>query len=71
MPAAKLRPVDPKTTTRHVLAAMIANGFHNGRDAAIANTEALARCAATIGFAAGRAIESEIADNDVLLGDED
>ena len=39
-------------------------------DAAVAHAEALARHAAEIDFAGGRAVERDVADDDVLLGDE-
>jgi hypothetical protein len=70
MPAAKLRPVGPSTTTRaagHVFAAVVADGFDDGVHAAVADAEALAGHAADVGLAAGRAVERHVADDDVLL----
>src|SRR6185437_3559844 len=54
----------------HVLAAMIADCLHHGIGAAVAHREALARHAADVGFAARRAVEPDVADDDVLLGRE-
>ena len=71
MPAAKLRPVRPSTTTRprrHVLAAMVADALDHRDGAAVAHREALAGQAAHVGFAAGRAVERDVADDDVVLG---
>ena len=52
----------------HVFAAVIADGFDDGVHAAVAHAEALAGHAADVGFAAGRAVERDVADDDVLLG---
>src|SRR5579885_3276372 len=45
---------------RHVLAAMVSDRFHHRIGAAIAHREALARHAADVGFAAGRAVEPDV-----------
>src|SRR4029453_6734382 len=55
---------------RHVLAAVAAYPFHRREGPAIADREALARDSAEVGFAAGRAVEHHVADQDVLLGHE-
>ena len=70
MPAAKLRPVRPSTThapAGHVLAAVIADAFDDDRRAAVADAEALAGDAADVALAARRAVERDVADDDVLL----
>ena len=54
----------------HVLAAVVAHALDDGVDAAVAHAEALAGHAADVGLAAGRAVERDVADDDVLLGDE-
>ena len=71
IPAAKLRPVRPRTTTRpprHVLAAVIADSFDNGGRSAVADGKPFAGNAADEGFAAGRAIERDVSDDDVFFG---
>ena len=70
MPAAKLRPGRPEhddAAAGHVLAAVIADAFDDRRRAAVAHGEALARDAAEERLAAGRAVERDVADDDVLL----
>ena len=59
IPAAKLRPVRPITTTRPavMLAAVIAHAFDHRNRAAVADREALAGDAAHVGLAAGGAVE--------------
>src|SRR5207302_745280 len=52
----------------HVFATVIAHTFHHDVRAAVADAEPLARHAADIGLAAGRAVERDVADDDVLLG---
>ena len=73
MPAAKLRPVRPRTTTEtlgHVFAAVIANAFdHRGR-AGIANRESLASHAVEERFAGCGAVEHNVADQDVFFRQE-
>ena len=49
---------------------MIADPFHHRAHAAVADAKALARHAADIRFAAGRAIKRDVADDDVFFGDE-
>ena len=51
----------------HVLAAVIADALDHDRRAAVAHAEALARHAADVAFAARRAVERDVADDDVLL----
>lgn len=51
----------------HIFTAMIANAFDNGVDAAVADTEAFTGNAGNIGFPAGGAVKSYVADNDVLV----
>ena len=70
MPAAKFRPVRPRTTTtaaRHVFAAVIADAFDNRGCSAVANGKTFAGDAADEGFAAGRAIKRDVADDDVFF----
>ena len=54
----------------HVLAAVIADAFDHRARAAVAHGEPLAGQAAQIGLAARRAVERDVADDDVLLGHE-
>ena len=54
----------------HVLAAVIADTLDDRGGAAVADGEALARDAANEGFAAGRAVERHVADDDVVFGGE-
>ena len=54
----------------HVLAAVIADAFDDGERAAVADGEPLAGDAAEVRLAARRAVERDVADDDVLLGDE-
>ena len=73
MPAAKLRPVGPSTTTRPPV--MYSQPWSptpstTAWRAAVAHGEALAGDAAEEGLAAGRAVERDVADDDVLLGRE-
>ena len=70
MPAAKLRAGRPEhdhAAAGHVLAAVIADRLDDRVDAAVADAEALAGHAADVGLAAGRAVEGDVADDDVLL----
>src|SRR5262245_741259 len=55
---------------RHVLTGVVADALDDRVDSAVANAEPLAGHAAHEGFAAGRAVEGDVADDDVLLGDE-
>ncbi len=55
-------------SARHVLAAVIADAFDDRVRAAVAHREALAGHAAEERLAAGRAVERDVADDDVLLG---
>jgi len=69
MPAAKLRPVRPSTTTTPPVMyspAMVARAFHHRDGAGIAHREALARDAAEIAFALDRAVQHGVADDDRL-----
>ena len=51
----------------HVLAAVIADTFDHDRRAAVADAETLAGHAADVALAAGRAVERDVADDDVVL----
>ncbi len=52
----------------HVLAAVVAHAFDDGRRAAVAHAEPLAGDAAQVELAAGGAVEHHVAGDDVLLG---
>ena len=52
----------------HVLAAVVAGPLDDGHGAAVADAEPLAGAAPEEGPAAGRAVEGDVADQDVLLG---
>ena len=70
MPAAKFRPVRPRTTTqpaRHVFAAVIADAFDDRGRAAVADGKSFAGDAADESFAAGRAVKRDVADDDVFF----
>ena len=54
----------------HVFAAVVADAFDDGDGAAVANGKALAGDTAEVGLAARRAVERDVADDDVLLGHE-
>src|SRR5215510_8239531 len=54
-------------STRHILTAMVPNGFYHGPYTAIAHPEALARHAADIRFATGCPIKCHVTDNDVFF----
>ena len=51
----------------HVLAAVVADALDDHRGAAVADAEPLAGDAADVTLAAGRAVEGDVADDDVLL----
>ncbi len=73
MPAAKLRPrlaEDDDQAFGHVFAAVIAEAFDDGGGAGVADGEALAGHAVEEGFAAGGAVEDDVADQDILFGHE-
>src|SRR5262249_61351102 len=55
---------------RHVLAAVDADALDDRVDPAVAHAEPLPGHAAHERFAAGRAVEGDVADDDVILGDE-
>ena len=55
---------------RHVFAAVVANAFDHCGRAGVANREALAGDAVEERFAAGRAVEGDVADQDVFFGGE-
>src|SRR5262245_13949384 len=55
------------TSTRHILTAMVPNGFYYGSYAAVADPEALASHATDICFATGCPIKRHVADNDVVF----
>ena len=70
MPAAKLRPVLAEhhhQTVGHVLAAVVAHAFDDRRGAGVAHREALAGHAVEEGFAAGRAVQAHVADQNIFL----
>jgi hypothetical protein len=70
MPAAKLRPVSPMTTTTtagHVFAAMIADAFDDRDGARVAHGEALAGDTAEIALALDRTVKHGVADDDRVL----
>ena len=54
----------------HVLAAVVADALDDRGRAGVAHAEALADDAAEVRLAAGRAVERDVAGDDVLLGDE-
>ena len=54
----------------HVLAAVVAHAFNHGGCAGVADGEALAGDAVEEGFAAGCAVEHDVADQDAFLGQE-
>ena len=54
-------------TVGHVLAAVVANALDHGSRSGIADREALARHSVEESFAAGRAVESNVADDDVFF----
>ena len=51
----------------HVLAAVVADAFDHRPGAAVADAEPLGRPAAEERLAAGRAVQRDVADDDVLL----
>src|SRR5207253_11375078 len=53
---------------RHVLASVVADAFDDGDRAAVAHGKSLAGDAAEESLTAGRAVERDVADQDVLLG---
>src|SRR5215471_222740 len=61
---------DDDASACHVLAAVIADALDDGYCAAVANCEPLARDSPDVGFAARRAVQRDVADDDVLFGRE-
>src|SRR5438477_212654 len=59
-------PQDEDRAAGHVLAAMVADTFHDGGRAGVAHREALARHAAEIGLALDGAVQDDVAGDDVL-----
>src|SRR6201999_4085981 len=57
-------------TAGHVLASMIAHALDDGPHAAVAHGESLTGHAAEIRLARGRAVQRDVADDDVLFGHE-
>ena len=55
-------------SARHVFAAVVAHAFDDGFDARVADAEAFACDAVDVGFAGSRAVEGDIADEDVVFG---
>ena len=53
---------------RHVLAAVVADAFDDRGGAAVADREALTRHPAHEDLAAGRTVERDVTDDDVVLG---
>src|SRR4051812_12631603 len=62
------RPEDDDAPAGHVLAAMVADLLDDGDRARVAHAEALARDAAEERLALRRAVQRDVADDDVLLG---
>ena len=60
-------PEDDDAAAGHVLAAVVADAFDDGLGAAVAHGEALAGDAADERLAVRRAVEHDVADEDVLL----
>ncbi len=58
---------DQHKSIRHVLAAMIAHAFDDGGRSGVADRKTFSSHAVEEGFAAGRAVESDIADDNVFL----
>src|SRR5689334_11081418 len=61
------RPQDHDPAAGHVFAAVIAYRFDYRMHAAVADAEALPRHATDVGLAAGRPIQGNVTDNDILL----
>src|SRR2546429_2819041 len=55
-------------SARHILTSVVADPFDDGSRAAVAYSEPLAGDAAEESFAAGRTIQCDVADNNVLFG---
>ena len=47
---------------------MVSDALHHGPDAAVADTEAFSGHAADVGFTVGRAVEGDVADDDIFFG---
>ncbi len=54
-------------TACHVLAAVVADAFHDGRGAGIAHREPLSRHAVQENFSAGRAVQADVADQNIFF----
>ena len=61
------RAQDDGAAAGHVLAAVVADAFDHGPGAAVADTEPFGRPAAEEGLAAGRAVQHDVADQDVVF----
>ena len=61
---------DDDASAGHVFAAVVAHAFDDGGDAGIAHAEAFAGHAAEEGFSGGRAVEGDVAEDDVVFGGE-
>ena len=61
---------DDRDSAGHVLTTVIAHPFDDGLRAAIADAESFAGHAAKIQLSGGRAVQTHVAGDDVLLGDE-
>ncbi len=64
------RPNHDHRAAGHILASVVAGPFNDRQSAAVADAESFAGAAAEECPAAGGAIESNVADQDVILGDE-
>src|SRR5207245_10720875 len=60
---------DDHAAAGHVLAAVVADRQHDCVDAAVADAKTFAGHAANVGFAAGGAVEGDVADDHVLADD--
>ena len=58
------------STARHVLATVIADAFHDCGRTGVAYSETFAGHAVEEGLASGGAVKSDIADDDVVFGNE-
>src|SRR5581483_8951982 len=61
-------PEHDNTATGHVLTSVISDAFNHCPYAAVAHSEALSRHAANVSLTTGGAIESDVANDDVVLG---
>src|SRR5262249_54863351 len=59
---------DHDAAAGHVFATMVANAFDDRQRAAVADAEPFGRSAAEERLATGRAVQGDVADDDVILG---